>query len=412
MSADMTAGMTAETPPLFPGHAADLQNLRQRGRYRQLMPRAGHDFSSNDYIGLAQSATLKAAAHAALDRGVSVGAGGSRLLRGNDSEHCLLEAEAAAFFGSEAALFMGGGFNANQAIFSTLPQRGDLVLYDALIHASTHDGMRLGRAEICKFAHNDVADASRHIAKWRAGGGSGQIWIAIEAVYSMEGTRAPLAAFAKLAEAEAAMLVVDEAHATGLFGDLGRGLAHDIAHLPRVLTLHTCGKALGVSGALICGAQVLIEFLINRGRGFIFATAPSPLNAALVRAALVDLAGNPARRDRAWERIEHAQAEAARLCGLVGFESQILPVILGQDELCMQVAKGLQDQGFDIRGIRPPTVPAGTARLRISLTGSLSKPVITDLFERLAPVLQDLSPAGASKADPAPDPALDQVRSA
>ncbi len=386
---------------VFARQAAALEGLQQMDRFRRLMPRAGHDFSSNDYLGLSVSEELKEAAIAALGRGVPVGAGGSRLLRGNDAEHIQLEEEAAAFFGTEAALFMGGGFNANQAIFSALPQKGDLVLYDALIHASTHDGMRLGRAETRKFAHNDPKAAADEIAQWRALGGTGQIWIAIEAVYSMEGTLAPLTAMCALAVQEDAVLVVDEAHATGLFGTLGRGLAHGIAHRPKVLTLHTCGKALGASGALICGARVLIETLINRARGFIFATAPSPLNAALVRAGLRDLATNPERRQRAWDNTEHAQAEAARLCGLSGFESQILPVVLGKEGLCMAVAARLQRQGFDIRGIRPPTVPQGTARLRISITGSLTKSVITQMFERLAPELEGAVPQAYAQDAPA-----------
>jgi 8-amino-7-oxononanoate synthase len=369
---------------VFPRHSAGLAQLRDKGRLRHLIPPVGHDFSSNDYLGLAQSETLKSAGLEALSRGVPVGAGGSRLLRGNADEHVLLEAEAAAFFGTEAALFMGGGFNANQAIFSTLPRHGDLVLYDALIHASSHDGMRLGRAESRKFLHNSPADAATQIAAWRAEGGTGQIWIAIESVYSMEGTLAPLAEFAALARREAAVLVVDEAHATGLFGDQGRGLSHDYAADPSVLTLHTCGKGLGVSGALICGAQVLIDVLINRSRGFIFATAPSPLNAALVRAALRDLAENATRRQRAWALIDHAHTEAARLCGLSGYQSQILPVIIGGDKPTMALAETLQTRGFDVRGIRPPTVPKGTSRLRISLTGSLTKAVITALFETLA----------------------------
>lgn len=368
----------------FPRHASALETLQQRGRLRQLMPRVGHDFASNDYLGLAEGDLLRNAAIEAVARGVPVGAGGSRLLRGNDAEHSLLEQEAAAFFGSEAALFMGGGFNANQAIFSTLPQQGDLVLYDALIHASTHEGMRLGRAEQRKFAHGDVADAARQITLWRSEGGTGQVWIAVEAVYSMDGDLAPIEGLASLAQAEGAVLVVDEAHATGVFGDQGRGLAHGIAHHPWVLALHTCGKALGGSGGLICGARVLIDTLINRARGFIFATAPSPLNAALVRAALKDLQRNPGRRQQAWERIDHAQSEAARLCGLSGFQSQILPVVLGEDSLCMEVANSLQMHGFDIRGIRPPTVPRGTSRLRISVTGGLTKKVITEMFEVLA----------------------------
>ncbi|AXT33539.1 8-amino-7-oxononanoate synthase [Phaeobacter sp. LSS9] len=368
----------------FPRHETSLEALRNRGRYRQLMPRDGHDFASNDYLGLAGSDVLRAAAADALARGVPVGAGGSRLLRGNDAEHQLLEAEAAAFFGTEATLFMGGGFNANQAIFSTLPQHGDLVLYDALIHASTHDGMRLGRAETRSFAHGDAEDASRVLSDWRAAGGTGQVWIAVEAVYSMDGDLAPLDALMALCDTDGAVLVVDEAHSTGVFGDLGRGLAHDFAHRPNVLSLHTCGKALGASGALICGPSVLIETLINKARGFIFATAPSPLNAALVRAALQELQQNPTRREQAWQGITHAQGEAKRLCGLDGFQSQILPVIIGDDKRTMALASAMQAQGYDIRGIRPPTVPRGTSRLRLSITLNTAAGVITQMFEDLA----------------------------
>ncbi|MDE4176154.1 8-amino-7-oxononanoate synthase [Phaeobacter sp. PT47_59] len=384
----MTAAALKPLTAQFPRQQALLDGLAQQDRYRRLIPRAGHDFSSNDYLGLAASPEMRAAAMAALQRGVPVGAGGSRLLRGNDSEHHLLEDEAAAFFGSEAALFMGGGFNANVAIFSTLPQRGDLVLYDDLIHASTRDGMRLGRAEVQSFAHNDAADAAQRVTDWRSQGGTGQVWIAVEAVYSMDGDLAPLAELMALADSAGGVLVVDEAHATGLFGPQGRGLAHGFAHRANVITLHTCGKALGASGALICAPHVLIEMLINKGRNFIFATAPSPLNAALVRAALGLLESGSDRLERAWDGIHHAHAEAARLCGIEGLQCQILPVILGEDGQTMQVAAALQARGYDIRGIRPPTVPAGTSRLRISVTLNTPKEVVTEMFQDLAQVLE------------------------
>lgn len=372
----------------FPRHRRALEALEARGRYRRLMPRAGHDFASNDYLGLAGDDVLRAAATAAIARGVPVGAGGSRLLRGNHDEHELLEVEAAEFFGTEAALFMGGGFNANVAIFSALPQQGDLILHDALIHASTHDGMRLGRAETRSFLHNDAEAAAEVIRDWRAAGGEGQVWIAVEAVYSMDGDLAPLERLKALADTEGAVLVVDEAHSTGMFGRRGRGLAHEIASCPNVLSLHTCGKALGASGALICGDRVLIETLVNKARGFIFATAPSPLNAALVRAALKELAENPARLDTAWKSIDHAHAEAERLCGLTGFHCQILPVVLGEERRTMAAAAALQARGHDIRGIRPPTVARGTSRLRISITLNTSKEVISQMFADLSDVLK------------------------
>ena len=296
----------------FPRHAQALAALADRGRLRSLAPKAGHDFASNDYLGLAGSDLLRDAARAALDRGVAVGAGGSRLLRGNDGEHQALEAMAARHFGTQVALFMGGGFAANQAIFASLPMPDDLVLYDALIHASAHDGMRLGRAETQSFAHNDAGDAGAQIAAWRGKGGTGRVWLAIESLYSMGGDFAPLAEFAALAAAQDAVLVVDEAHATGLYGASGRGLTEGMALGGNLLTLHTCGKALGVSGALICGAAELIDTLINKARGFIYATAPSPLNAALVAAALADGEANPQRRKAALALIDHAHTQAAR----------------------------------------------------------------------------------------------------
>lgn len=367
----------------FPRHAAALRALAARGRGRALAPARGLDFASNDYLGLAGSQLLRDAAAAALARGVAIGAGGSRLLRGNDPEHEALEAEAAAFFGAEAALFMGGGFQANQAIFATLPMQGDLILHDALVHASAHEGMRLGRAETRAFAHNDVTDAAAQIAAWRRAGGTGRVWIAVESVYSMEGDLAPLADLAALARVHDAALVVDEAHATGVFGPHGAGLAHGLTDVALV-TLHTGGKGLGASGALICAERVLIETLVNRARPFIFATAPAPLMAAILRAALRGLAEHPELQAAAQARIAHAGAEATRLCGLPPATSQILPVIEGEDGRALARAAALQARGFDVRAIRPPTVPRGTARLRLSLTGAVGPAEITALFETLA----------------------------
>lgn len=368
---------------MFASYDSALDSLKSRGRYRSLLARSGHDFSSNDYLGLAGSETLRAAAMDALERGVSVGSGGSRLLRGNAEEHENLEGEAAQFFGVERALFMGGGFVANTAIFSTLPRQDDLVVYDALIHASTHDGMKLGRAETLAFHHNDAAHAEQQIKNWRDKGGTGRVWISVESVYSMDGDLAPIADLIAVAEQHEAMLVVDEAHATGVFGSLGRGLAHEYAGQPNVLTLHTCGKSLGASGALICGAAPLIETLINKARGFIFSTAPSPLNAALVRGSLNDLRDNPRRQKAAQDLINHAHQTAFTTLGLSGLQSQIIPVIIGDDKKVMALASRLQDNGFDVRGIRPPTVPRGTARLRVSITLNTSADIVSQMFAML-----------------------------
>jgi len=335
---------------------------------RALAARAGVDFSSNDYLGLAQSGLLAQAAAQAIARGVPAGSGGSRLLRGNHDEHEALESEAAAFFGSEAALFLPTGFTANSALFATMPQRGDHIFADELIHASCHEGFRLTRAGVSLIAHNDAQGFDDAIAAWRAGGATGQAWIAVESLYSMDGDFAPLADLVAVALRHDAALFVDEAHATGVFGPGGRGCVAELgARGANVITLHTCGKGLGAEGALLCGPGVMREFLVNRARGFFFSTAPAPLSAAVVRAALrITEAGDDLRAD-----LRARMARARDLLVPLGAQyggSPIIPLVLGEDVRTMAVAAACQARGFDIRGIRPPTVPEGTSRLRIVIT--------------------------------------------
>ena len=367
---------------ILDAHARDLAGLAARDRLRALRPRIGVDFASNDYLGLAESPALREAVAEALARGVPVGAGGSRLLRGNHPEHEALEAEAAAFFGSEATLFLSSGFAANLVAFSALPQRGDLVLHDALIHASAHDGMRLGRAETWNFAHNDVGAADDAILGWRARGGTGRVWIAVESLYGMDGDRAPLADLAALADRHDAFLLVDEAHATGVFGDRGEGLGGALHGRDNVVTLHTCGKALGCEGALLCLPATLRDFLVNRGRAFVFSTAPSPLMAAAARASL-RLIADPARRAALGRLVAHAGTVLARH-GVVATGSPIMPLIVGEDAATMRLADAVQAAGYDVRGIRPPTVPPGTARLRLSITLGVGAADIDGLAAALA----------------------------
>lgn len=365
-----------------------LDVLDKRHHRRRLIPRAGLDFASNDYLGLANSPFLREAALKAIQNDVPVGSGGSRLLRGNHIEHERLEERAAEFFGTEAALFMGGGFQANEAIFATLPAANDLIVYDEYIHASAHEGMRSTRAQTLSFVHNDVADAAKKIDQWRAQGGDGQIWLAAEAVYSMDGDLCPIAELDRLAAATNAVLILDEAHATGVLGRQGRGLSEGLQS--DVLSLHTCGKGLGVSGGLICGSQIFIDVLINKARPFIFATAPSPLNAAMVRAAIDLIESDSSYADRAHDRTAHAADEAHRLLGrYVQVNSHIIPIVLGENERTMSAASRLQTLGFDVRGIRPPTVPKGTSRLRLSITGNVTKSDITGVFEAVAQILEE-----------------------
>jgi len=372
-----TTAKAARMSPLD-SHALDLDQLSRRNRLRALRPRLGHDFSSNDYLGLAADGSLRPAIMEALARGVPIGSGGSRLLRGNHEEHEALEREAASFFGAEAALFFSSGYAANTALLSTLPQRGDLVVHDELIHASGHEGLRLGRAESLPVKHNEPDAFEAAILAWRNRGGRGRVWIAVESLYSMDGDRAPLDQLSALANAHDAVLIIDEAHATGVFGQGGRGLAADLEGGENVITLRTCGKALGCEGALVCGPAVVRDFLVNRARSFIFSTAPSPLMASAVRAALRIVGQEPQRRESLHELAAYAEERFVRL-GATPTGTQILPLVIGDDKRTMQVAETLQMAGFDVRGIRPPTVPVGTSRLRISLTLNVDRPAIDEL---------------------------------
>ncbi|RCW23224.1 8-amino-7-oxononanoate synthase [Ciceribacter lividus] len=367
-----------------------LRQLEQKDRRRRLCAEAGVDFSSNDYLGLAACPRLAAATMAALERGVPLGAGGSRLLRGNHEEHEALEAEAAAFFGSERALYFGSGYAANLAVLSTLPQRGDLVLYDALIHASAHAGLKAGRAEGVAVRHNDAEACEEAIRRWRQGGGIGTPWIVVESLYSMDGDRAPLQDLMAVADRHDGFLFVDEAHASGVWGPDGRGFATDFEGRENVLVLHTCGKALGGSGALVAGSGILIDYLVNHAKPFIYSTAPSPLQAASLREALRILREEPERRQRLHRLVRLADGLSAGLLG-ASSGSQIQPVVVGSNGRAVALAERLRRDGFDVRAIRPPTVPAGTARLRISITCNVKEDDVRALFDHLAAALAEIS---------------------
>jgi 8-amino-7-oxononanoate synthase len=364
-----------------------LQALRRRNRRRFLFRPRGRDFASNDYLALSTDPALREAVTTALEAGTPVGAGASRLLRGNHSEHESLETEAAAFFGAERALYFGSGYSANAALLSTLPRPGDLVLHDALSHASVHDGLRGARCPVRAVVHNDAEAVDDAISAWRDGGGAGIPWIVVESLYSMDGDRAPLADLAEVADRRDAVLIVDEAHATGVFGPTGRGLGTELAGRANVITVHTCGKALGVAGALVCGPATLIDFLVNRCAPFIYATAPSPMVAAAVRRSLHLLQTEPERQHRLAGLIDAGNRAAERTCGVAPTDSQIIPVVLGSDARATAVAERLQTAGFDVRAIRPPTVPEGTARLRVSLTLHVREADVTAMFDHLGAAL-------------------------
>ncbi len=365
-------------------YVSALQALKDDDRLRSLKPRAGIDFASNDYLALASSPRIKKAVTAALEAGTPIGAGGSRLLRGNCEEHESLEADAAKFFGAEAAMFFSNGYVANFAVLTTLPQRGDLLVMDSLVHASIHEGARAGRADIRENKHNDPQSAEDAIRDWRAEGGTGRVWIVAESLYSMDGDFAPLEALIAIADRHDAFLMIDEAHATGVYGEQGRGLTARYEGRENLVVIHTCGKALGAAGALVTATRVLRDFMVNRGRPFIFSTAPSPLMAVAVSEALLILQQEPKHQQRLTDLMGFTHRQIGARGGWRASGSQILPYIVGDNARAMTLASALQARGFDIRGIRPPTVPAGTARLRISLTNNVGEDDVRAMLNALA----------------------------
>ncbi len=370
-------------------HAATLDGLRRKARLRGLAPQSGMDFTSNDFLALAGAPRLKAAIVAALDRGVPAGAGGSRLLRGNHPEHEALEAEAAAFFGAERVLYFGSGYAANSALFSTLPRRKDLIVYDELIHASAHEGIASSKATAVSIRHNDATAFDEAIRNWRSNGGRGQPWIAVESLYSMDGDQAPLDELAAIVDRHDGFLVIDEAHATGVFGAGGRGLTAGLEGRENLLALHTCGKALGVSGALLAVPKVFADYLVNRARAFIYSTAPSPLIAAGVREALRMVDDEPERREALAHLVSFVGDRLKNQFGIEPSGSQIQPVIIGDNAHAVRIADALQAQGLDIRAIRPPTVPEGTARLRLSITLNVDLGQIAHMLDCLATIMKE-----------------------
>lgn len=367
-----------------------LSRLASKHRQRALSNSRGIDFSSNDYLAFSHASRIRHAIVTAIENGVAIGAGGSRLLRGNHDVFEALESSAAAFFNSEKSLFFGSGYAANVALFSTLPQRGDAIFYDELVHASIIDGMIGSRAQAIPVQHNKVESFQTAIAQWRKTGGAGRPWIAVESLYSMDGDRAPLTDLSSLVNEHDGFLIIDEAHATGVFGHNGRGLAAFLEHSDNVVTLHTCGKALGASGALVCLNETFYDYLINRARTFIYTTAPSPLIAVGVVEALKMLTEEPHHRNKLEALYHFANKKFYELFGITGSGSQILPVLTGKSDLAVRLATRLQEQGFDIRAIRPPTVAEGTARLRISITLNVTQNDIDRMFTQLFAVIKKM----------------------
>jgi len=345
-----------------------LANLRERSQLREFARLRGVNFCSNDYLGLAEDSRLKLAVLEAVEESARVGGTGSRLLSGHDPVWNELEEKFASFVGTEAALYFSSGYAANLGLLSAVLGKDDVVFSDALNHASLIDGIRLSGARRIICPHRDLNVLERELRAHEHE--TRRKIIVTESVFSMDGDIVDLRALQSLAAMYGASLVVDEAHATAVHGPGGAGIVAQAGLAEEVLAVvHTCGKALASAGGFVCGSKVLREFLINHARTMIFSTAMPAYIAGQIRAALRFAKGMDAERKLLLDRSNLlATGLNAAGCRTPGGHSQIIPVILGSNEDAVSAAKFLQEQGFAVRAIRPPTVPVGNARLRLSLT--------------------------------------------
>jgi 8-amino-7-oxononanoate synthase len=325
------------------------------------------NFASNDYLGLAAHPNLRDAAREALDE-AGVGSGASRLICGTHSHHKLLEEALARFKRTEAALSFSSGYAAALGTIPALAGKGDVIVLDKLCHACLVDGARLAGASMRVFPHNGLEKLESHL-RWAVQTfPDARVLVLVESVYSMDGDRAPLREIVELKERFGAWLLVDEAHGIGVVGKQGRGLVDELRLSNRIeAQMGTLGKALGSSGAYICGSVALRDYLTNRARSFIFSTAPPPHCAAASHAAvrLLESAEGEALVARLHENITLL---ASRLSAPA--QSAIFPVVIGGEESAVKASQKLLEQGFLVPAIRYPTVARGSARLRVTVTAA------------------------------------------
>ena len=362
----------------------ELEKIRSQNLYRSLTHPKGLDFCSNDYLGLSRDPNFRTAILEKLEQATgldSVSSPASRLLRGNTSRHQALEQRLSLYKGTEAALIFPTGYQTNIGVLTALVESQDRVLSDAQNHASIIDGLRLSGCQKIIFPHLDVEAVEDALSRPHP---EGKTFLVTESLFSMDGDVAPLETYAELVEKYEAYLIVDDAHAVGVFGnEKGSGLTERFGVEKRTLAIvSTFGKAFGLFGAFVAGPQVVIDYLINRCRSFIFTTAVPPLLLYGVEAGLDLLDAEPERRKRVCllaDRLRHRFKEA----GLDTLQSAgpIVPVVFGKSERALAVAQRLQKKGFDVRAIRPPTVAPGTARLRISVHADHTEQQIDQLSE-------------------------------
>ncbi len=328
-------------------------------------------FASNDYLGLATEPALKEAAKAAIDR-YGVGSGAARLISGSLAPHAELEDAIAHFKGTEAALAFSSGYATALGTLGALCGEEDVIILDKLSHASLIDGARLSRATVRVFPHNHLGKLESHLEWAAVNHPDARVIIVTEAVFSMDGDRALLAEIVALKKRFGAMLLVDEAHAVGVLGRNGRGLADALRLEGEVdIQMGTLGKALGVAGGYIAGSRRLIELLVNRARSFVYSTAPPPCIAAAACAAIAFMQSDAGekRREQLWENLACFGGEMPQLFSEGRkIQSAIIPLILGDNGRALEAADRLAERGFYVPAIRHPTVPRDAARLRITLS--------------------------------------------
>ncbi len=376
----------------------ELEKAHLRRRLREVTTPQGAEihcdgqrcvnFASNDYLGLAgESFMAEAAAKAARDYGV--GSGASRLISGTQTPHLELERELALFKETEASLAFACGYSTALGTIPALVGNGDVVILDKLSHASLVDGARLSGATMRVFPHNDTETLASHLRWAREKYPQARVLVVTESVFSMDGDLAPLSEIVALKEKHGAWLMLDEAHGVGVVGEGGRGLVQALGMQGRVeVQMGTLGKALGAAGGYIAGSRVLVDFLVNRARSFIFSTAPPPAQAAAAAAAVRWLQTGEGRARV--ERLASHRALLAGLCrGLVPEElpSAIVPVMVGEEGAALEVAAKALQAGYYLPAVRYPTVPKGKARLRLTLTATQAEEQVRRVAAYLDSVL-------------------------
>jgi 8-amino-7-oxononanoate synthase len=367
--------------------SAKLAIRKQNNALRQLPSRSKSiDFASNDYLGLSKSETVFHQTHQYLVDNDSIqnGATGSRLLSGNHKLYPETENYIALFHKSESALIFNSGYDANVGFFSSLPQKGDLILYDELCHASIRDGIQLSKAKAYKFGHNDFEDLEKLILRNQ----NGVIYIVTESVFSMDGDTPNLEELAQVSEKYNCYLVVDEAHALGVFGSTGEGLVQMLGLQDQVFArIITFGKGLGCHGAAILGSLELKDYLVNFSRSFIYTTGLSPHSVATILMGYQYLDKEKQNIEVLRENIIHFNQEK-NVLGLkqlfVRSKSAIQSAIIPGNENVKSIAQKLQEKGFDVKAILSPTVPEGQERLRFCLHNFNSKEEISEVLRLLS----------------------------